>query len=82
MDENGKLSPNFRYHFACLALLLIGCANPVQKDIVKFGETAGVLADATNNIYLRHRSLVAQDNIEQAVFEYSNPQKTEVAREI
>lgn len=67
---------NRRCHIAILALLLSGCVNPVQKDIVKFGEAAGVLAGTTSDIYARHRALVDQNNLEQAIIEYVDPQKT------
>jgi len=55
--------------------LLSACANPVQQDIVTFGETADVLATATGDIYQRHRVLVDCNNLENAAWFYSDRQE-------
>jgi hypothetical protein len=54
--------------------LLSACANPVQQDIVTFGETAEVLAASTGDIYQRHRVLVDRNNLENAAWYYSDRQ--------
>lgn len=48
------------------------CANPVQKDVLKFQESATTLTTASRDIYNRHTVLVARTNLEAGVADYSD----------